>query len=158
MRDSAPKGAAVELNMVDAFLVDVLAEETHSGRAWSLIILLAVFVPLIGVGLCPPTAVRWPLILLGPLGLYAWAMAWSGFQYRFLRDGGRDSDAWVPAAVDSEAIDCELFNRALGLYSGLRHSRPREHTGVCVVQQGGAHQDVERRGISGAQRSGAGRA
>jgi len=87
MRASAPEGAAVELNMSDAFQGDVLAEETHSGRAWSLIILVALIVPLIGVALSPPTAVRWPLILLGPLGLYAWAMAWSGFQYRFLRDG-----------------------------------------------------------------------
>ena len=72
--------------MSDAFQGDVLAEETHSGRAWSLIILLALMVPLIGVALSPPTAARWPLILLVPLGLGVWAMAWSGFQYRFLRD------------------------------------------------------------------------
>jgi len=72
--------------MSDAFQGDVLAEETHSGRAWTLIILLALMGPLIAVALVP-AAVRWPVILAGMVGLFALAMAWSGFQYRFLRDG-----------------------------------------------------------------------
>jgi hypothetical protein len=45
--------------MSDAFQGDVLAEETHSGRAWSLIILLALTGPMIGVALVPSTAGRW---------------------------------------------------------------------------------------------------
>jgi len=73
--------------MSNAFQGDVLAEETHSGRAWSLIILLALIGPMIGVALAPTAAVRWPVILAGLVGLGAWAMAWSGFQYRFLQDG-----------------------------------------------------------------------
>ena len=47
------------LNMSDALQGDVLAEETHSGRAWSLIILLALIGPMIGVALVPSTAGRW---------------------------------------------------------------------------------------------------
>jgi MFS family permease len=73
--------------MSDAFQGDVLAEETHSGRAWSLIILLALIGPLIAVALAPVAAVRWPVLLAGLAGLVALAMAWSGFQYRFLRHG-----------------------------------------------------------------------
>ena len=71
--------------MSDEFQGDLLAEETHSGRAWTLIILLALMGPLIA--LAPMAAVRWPVILAGMVGLFALAMAWSGFQYRFLRDG-----------------------------------------------------------------------
>jgi len=73
--------------MSDAFQSDVLAEETHSGRAWTLIIVLALIGPLIALALAPMAAVRWPVILAGLVGLFALAMAWSGFQYRFLRDG-----------------------------------------------------------------------
>jgi hypothetical protein len=73
--------------MSDAFHGDVLAEETHSGRAWSLIILLAMMGPMIGIALARTAAVLWPSILAGVIGLGACAMAWSGFQYRFLRHG-----------------------------------------------------------------------
>jgi hypothetical protein len=73
--------------MSDAFHGDVLAEETHSGRAWSLIILLAMMGPMIGVALVPSPVGRWALALVGILSIGAFAMAWSGFQYRFLRHG-----------------------------------------------------------------------
>jgi hypothetical protein len=73
--------------MSDAFHGDVLAEETHSGRAWSLIVLLALIGPVIGMGRAPASAVRWSLMLVGLVALGAGAMAWSGFQYRFLRQG-----------------------------------------------------------------------
>jgi hypothetical protein len=73
--------------MSDAFQVDLLAEETHSGRAWSLIILLALIGPLIGVVLAPSTAGRWAIALVGVLAIGTFAMTWSGFQYRFLRQG-----------------------------------------------------------------------
>src|SRR6266853_1207446 len=73
--------------MSDAFQGDVLAEETHSGRAWSLIILLAMIGPMIGVALVPSTAGRWAVALVGVIAIGTFAMSWSGFQYRFLRHG-----------------------------------------------------------------------
>ena len=73
--------------MSDAFQGDVLAEETHSGRAWSLIILLALIGPMIGVVLLPSTAGRWAVSLVGVIAIGTFAMSWSGFQYRFLRHG-----------------------------------------------------------------------
>jgi hypothetical protein len=73
--------------MSDAFQGDVLAEETHSGRAWSLLILAAMTGPMIALALARAAAVVWPAILVGLLGLGACAMAWSGFQYRFQRHG-----------------------------------------------------------------------
>jgi hypothetical protein len=73
--------------MSDAFQVDLLAEETHSGRAWSLIILLALLGPLMGVALAPSTAGRWAIALVGVLAIGTFAMTWSGFQYRFRRQG-----------------------------------------------------------------------
>ena len=73
--------------MSDAFQSDVLAEETHSGRAWSLIILLALIGPMIGVLLVPSPAGRWAVALVGVIAIGTFAMSWSGFQYRFLRHG-----------------------------------------------------------------------
>jgi hypothetical protein len=72
--------------MSDAFHPDVLAEETHSGRAWSLLILLAMMGLVMSLFLARTGAVLWPVILAGMVGLGVFAMAWSGFQYRFLRD------------------------------------------------------------------------
>jgi len=73
--------------MSDAFQGNVLAEETHAGRAWSLIILLALIGPILGIRLASSHAVLWPLIPVGVIGLGAFAMAWGGFQYRFLPQG-----------------------------------------------------------------------
>src|ERR1700688_1136337 len=73
--------------MSDSFQNDLLAEETHSGRAWSLIILLALIGPMIGVALMPSTVGRWAVVLVGVIAIGAFAMSWSGFQYRFLRHG-----------------------------------------------------------------------
>ena len=73
--------------MSDAYQGDVLAEETHSGRVWTLIVLPALIGPVIALALAPTAAVRWPAILVCVIGLGALAMVWSGFQYRFLRHG-----------------------------------------------------------------------
>jgi hypothetical protein len=73
--------------MSGAFQDDVLAEETHSGRSWSLIILLALIGPMIGVALVPSTVGRWAVALIGVIAIGTFAMSWSGFQYRFLRQG-----------------------------------------------------------------------
>jgi len=65
---------------------DLLVEETHSGGAWSLLMVAALIGPAIGVAMTSG-AVRFPLIIVGVLGLGACAMTLSGFQYRFLRHG-----------------------------------------------------------------------
>jgi hypothetical protein len=73
--------------MSDAFQNDLLVEETHSGRAWVPIILLAMIGPAIALMLAGTASALWPAILVALAGIGACAMAWSGFQYRFLRDG-----------------------------------------------------------------------
>src|SRR5260370_34411359 len=73
--------------MRDEFQKDVLVEETHSGRAWSLIILVALIGPAIGVAVVPSTPGRWALALVAVIAIGTFAMTWSGFQYRFLRHG-----------------------------------------------------------------------
>ncbi len=73
--------------MSNAFQGDVLAEETHSGRVWSLIILVALICPAIGVALVRSTAGRWGLGLVAVIAIGTFAISWSGFQYRFLRHG-----------------------------------------------------------------------
>jgi len=72
--------------MSDVLQNDLLAEETHSGRVWSLAILPALLGLGIGLSLAPAAVVRWPAILAGVVVLGALAMTWSGFQYRFLQD------------------------------------------------------------------------
>jgi hypothetical protein len=70
-----------------ALASDLLVEETHSGRAAALFILL----PLVGFAIAasavPAPALRLSLALVGLIGLATIAAAWSGFQYRFLRHG-----------------------------------------------------------------------
>ena len=66
---------------------DLLAEETHSGRILSLIILPALIVPVIVAASVPAPALRIPMVLVALIGLAAIASAWNGFQYRFLRHG-----------------------------------------------------------------------
>ncbi len=66
---------------------DLLAEETHSGRAFILLILPAVIVPAIIAALVRVPALRLSMALVGLIGFAAVALAWSGFQYRFLRHG-----------------------------------------------------------------------
>ena len=66
---------------------DLLAEETHSGRVWGLLILPAMIGPLVSLYLSPTSAAFWPAIVACAVGLGVLAMTWSGFQYRFLRHG-----------------------------------------------------------------------
>jgi len=73
--------------MSNALQSDVLAEETHSGRVWSLIILLTLLGPMIAVALVPSPAGHWAIVLIGVISIGVFAMTWSGFQYRFLRHG-----------------------------------------------------------------------
>jgi hypothetical protein len=75
--------------MNDAFQSDMLAEETHAGRVWILLIVPALIGP--AISLSQPRwrtpMVVWAAMLVGLLALGVSAMAWSGFQYRFLRHG-----------------------------------------------------------------------
>jgi len=66
---------------------DLLAEETHAGRMWSLAILPAVLAPAISVAFFPTSTATLALCLVALIGLGTMAMIWSGFQYRFLRHG-----------------------------------------------------------------------
>jgi len=65
---------------------ETLVIETHSGGLWSALILLALIGPIVGIALAPGRA-PWPIIPVGVIGLGAFAMAWSGFQYRFQQHG-----------------------------------------------------------------------
>jgi len=71
----------------DRLAPDRLAVETHSGRAWSLILLLGMIGPVLALSLSRRAEIFWPMILASLVVLGASAMAWSGFQYRFLRHG-----------------------------------------------------------------------
>jgi len=66
---------------------DVLAVETHAGRAWAVLLVPAVLGPLLAASLIPMLAVRISMALVALVLLGALAMAWSGFRYRFLRHG-----------------------------------------------------------------------
>src|SRR5215471_3399412 len=65
---------------------DLLAEETHSGRIWALLILPAIVGPAVSVALLPTGPAGFALVIVGMVGIGALAMVLSGFQYRFLRD------------------------------------------------------------------------
>lgn len=73
--------------MEATFQNDVLAEETHAGRIWGLLMLPALFGPAISVAFYPSQPARLALVIVAVVGIPALALVLSGFQYRFLRDG-----------------------------------------------------------------------
>lgn len=70
----------------NTFQGDVVIE-THTGRLWSVIMLIALIIPAISVVLYPTGPARVALAAVGIVGVGVFAMAWSGFQYRFSSDG-----------------------------------------------------------------------
>jgi hypothetical protein len=66
---------------------EVLAQESHSGRIWSLLIVPTILAPAISVLLYPAASARGALLVIGAIGVGVLLMTWGGFQYRFLRDG-----------------------------------------------------------------------
>jgi hypothetical protein len=72
--------------MHDTLQPDLLAEETESGRAWIFLLLFALLAPILGLWLAHRRETLWIMILLAVIAVITCAMAWSGFQYRFLRD------------------------------------------------------------------------
>ena len=131
---------------------ETLTVETHASRPWSALILIAMIGPIVAMALAPG-AVRIPLLLVGTIGIFAFAMAWGGFQYRFLQHGVEIRMLGFRLRSIPRNPHRELCHRALGLHSRLRHSRHGRHARLCVVQQGSAHQDYQRRSLSWAQRS-----
>lgn len=66
---------------------DLIAEEIHVGRVWTLIFLLPVLLELWIVTITPLAAVRVGAGLVSLVLLGAGALAWSGFRYCFTRHG-----------------------------------------------------------------------
>ena len=66
---------------------DLLAEETHSGLVWSLLVLPALIAPAISLTFYPTPAARYAFVVVVVVGIGALALMASGFQYRFLRHG-----------------------------------------------------------------------
>jgi hypothetical protein len=66
---------------------DLLAEETHSARAWAWLILPAVIGPVIAASMVPVPVVRLAMALVVVIGIATLAAALSGFHYRFLKQG-----------------------------------------------------------------------
>jgi hypothetical protein len=71
----------------DVLAGDLLAEETHTGRVWGVIITVAMLGPAASVFFFPTGPARFALAIVGVLGTGVLLMAWVGFQYRFLRHG-----------------------------------------------------------------------
>lgn len=106
----------------------IIAVETHNGRIWSLIVVLALIVPAISVAMVPTPPARFALIVVGGVGLFAFAMAWCGFEYRFLRHGleirvfGFRLRSIPRSAIVSYAIEPWAFIRGYGI-RGLGRTR-----------------------------------
>lgn len=66
---------------------ELIAVETHTGRLWAAIILVAVLGPAVSVAFFPTGPAKFAFVLVGVIGLAAFAMAWSGFQYGFGSEG-----------------------------------------------------------------------
>jgi len=100
---------------------ETLAVETHASRLWSVLILLALLGPVFAVALVPAPPARFALALVGVIGLGAFAMAWSGFQYRFLQHGveirllGFRLRSIPRSAIVSYSIEPWAFIRGYGI-------------------------------------------
>src|SRR5258708_7808444 len=66
---------------------DVIAEEVHSGKAWSLLFLVPLVAVCSTVLAVPNTSARLAAGLLGMVFIAVFGMAWDGFHYYFTRHG-----------------------------------------------------------------------
>jgi hypothetical protein len=73
--------------MVDVYQSDVLAEETHSGGVWMLLIVPALIGPVTALWLAHTEFVFWAAMLAIVIAVACGAVMSSGFQYRFTRQG-----------------------------------------------------------------------
>jgi len=105
----------------DAIQTEVIAQETHSGRIWAVVILLVVVGPMISVALYPTSPARLALIVAAIVCIAVLAMAWSGFQYRFKPHGleirmlGFRLRSIPRSAILSYAIEPWAFFRGYGI-------------------------------------------
>jgi hypothetical protein len=106
---------------------ETLTIETHAGRAWSVVIVAALIGPVIAMAFTPG-AIRVPLVLVSAVGIFAFAMAWAGFQYRFMQHGldirmlGLRLRSIPRSAIVSYAIEPWAFIRGYGI-RGVGNSR-----------------------------------
>ena len=107
---------------------EVIAVETHAGRLWAGIILVALLGPALAVASVPVAPARLALALVALVGLFAFAMAWSGFQYCFMPQGleirllGFRLRSIPRSAVLSYAVEPWAFIRGYGI-RGLGSTR-----------------------------------
>ena len=100
---------------------ETLAVETHASRIWCVVILIALLAPALSVALIPSRTPHFALGLVAVVGLGALAMAWSGFQYRFLRHGieirmlGFRLRSIPRSAIVSYSIEPWAFVRGYGI-------------------------------------------
>jgi hypothetical protein len=66
---------------------DVLAQEVHSGKAWSPLLLIPMLAAAWVVLSLPAGAMRLGVVILTPVFLAIFGMAWDGFHYYFTRHG-----------------------------------------------------------------------
>ncbi len=107
---------------------ELIAEETHAGRVWALLILPAIVGPVISVVYIPTLPAKLAMLLVVVVGGGALAMVLSGFQYRFLRHGvevrtlGYRLRAIPRQAILSYSVEPWAFIRGYGI-RGIGGSR-----------------------------------
>ena len=66
---------------------EVIAEETHAGRAWAPLFILPA-IPVLGAFVCIPNrTLRFAMLLIFVILAITFGMAWDGFRYRFSKSG-----------------------------------------------------------------------
>jgi hypothetical protein len=134
---------------------DVLAEETHTGRLWGVVIVIAMLGPAASSFFFPTGPARLVLMLVGLFGIGVLVMAWTGFQYRFLRHGidirclGFRLRAIPRQAIVSYAIEPWAWWRGFGIRGvGNRRAYVWGTRVVHIVMTNGdvylGHSDPER--------------
>lgn len=99
---------------------DTFTVETHASRLWGAVILVAMLGPIVAMALAPGT-VRIPMILVAVIGIFAFVMAWAGFQYQFMQHGveirllGFRLRSIPRSAIVSYAIEPWAFMRGYGI-------------------------------------------
>ena len=100
---------------------DLLAEATQSGRAWAFVILLVMVGPVIALTIAHSGVGPLLVTVLGVVALVPFAMAWSGFQYRFRHHGveirmlGIRLRSIPKSAIVSYSIEPWAFIRGYGI-------------------------------------------
>ncbi len=139
---------------------DMIAEETHAGRAWALVLLLPA-IPVAGAAMrdsCADGANRNG----SSSSRSCWsrsAAAWFGFQYRLLAIWAGDHDARFSPTVNSDRPDPRVRDRDRGADGvGTAFAASVMIAPMCGRNRGVRDQHHYRRSFSGTQRTAAHRA